>query len=114
MLGPHADDVRLEREAARALFLYAWPHNIRELEQALRAAAALASGLRITPAHLPEAVRGRPTTEGDQRARDELIRLLAEHSGNISAVARAMGKARVQIRRWCRRFGIDPDAYRGA
>ncbi len=113
MLGGHADGVRFEREAARALFLYAWPHNIRELEQALRAAAALASGLRIAPGHLPEAVRGRPTTEGDQRARDELIRLLAEHGGNVSAVARVMGKARVQIRRWCRRYGIDPDAYRG-
>ncbi|HWM85043.1 MAG TPA: sigma 54-interacting transcriptional regulator [Kofleriaceae bacterium] len=112
LLGPGAEAVRLEREAARALFLYPWPNNIRELEQTLRAAVALASGLRIAPTHLPEAVRGRPPAEADQRAREELVRLLAEHGGNISAVARAMGKARVQIRRWCRRFGIDPDAYR--
>jgi DNA-binding NtrC family response regulator len=112
LLGTSAEAVRFEREAARALFLYPWPHNIRELEQALRAAVALASGLRIAPVHLPEVVRGRPPAEGDQRARDELVRLLTEHGGNISAVARAMGKARVQIRRWCRRFGIDPDAYR--
>jgi len=112
LLGTTAEAVRFEREAARALFVYPWPHNIRELEQALRAAVALASGLRIAPVHLPEVVRGRPAAEGDQRARDQLVRLLAEHGGNISAVARAMGKARVQIRRWCRRFGIDPDAYR--
>ena len=32
--------------------------------------------------------------------------------GNISAVARALGKERVQIRRWCRRWGLDPDAFR--
>ena len=86
--------------------------HIRELEQALRAAAALASGLRIAPPHLPEAVRGRPGGEGDSQVREELVRLLTEHGGNISAVARGMGKARVQIRRWCRRFGIDPEAYR--
>jgi transcriptional regulator with PAS, ATPase and Fis domain len=114
LLGGRAEGVKLEREAARALFLYSWPNNIRELEQALRAALALASGLRIAPVHLPEAVRGRPVTDGDQRLREELVRLLTEHAGNVSAVARAMGKARVQIRRWCRRFGIDPESYRRA
>ena len=112
LLGPRADAVRLEREAARALFLHSWPRNVRELEQTLRAASALASGLRIAPVHLPAEVRGRPAAEGDHEARAQLVRLLAEHGGNISAVARAMGKARVQIRRWCRRFAIDPDAYR--
>ncbi len=114
LLGSLAEAVRFEREAARGLFLHAWPRNIRELEQTLRAAVALASGLRIAPIHLPEAVRGRPVAEGDQQARDELIRLMLEHGGNISAVARTMGKARVQIRRWCRRFGVDPEAYRTA
>jgi sigma-54 dependent transcriptional regulator, acetoin dehydrogenase operon transcriptional activator AcoR len=112
LLGPHAEAARLEREAARALFLYPWPRNIRELEQALRAAAALASGLRIAPPHLPEAVRGRPPTESDHEIRIQLVRLLSEHRGNVSAVARAMGKARVQIRRWCRRYGLDPASYR--
>jgi transcriptional regulator with PAS, ATPase and Fis domain len=112
LLGAQAESVRFERDAARALFLHGWPRNIRELEQALRAAAALASSQRIAPAHLPEAVRGRPPAEGERQAREELVRLLTEHSGNISAVARAMGKARVQIRRWCRRYAIDPDSYR--
>jgi hypothetical protein len=36
-----------------------------------------------------------------------------EHGGNVANVARAMGKARMQIHRWCQRFGIDPSAYRG-
>jgi transcriptional regulator with PAS, ATPase and Fis domain len=112
LLGPRADAVRLEREAGRALFLHGWPRNVRELEQTLRSATALASGLRIAPADLPVEVRGRAVADGDQDARAALVRLLVEHGGNISAVAREMGKARVQIRRWCRRFGIDPDAYR--
>ncbi len=38
--------------------------------------------------------------------RDQLAALLAEHQGNISAVARAMGKARMQIQRWLKRYGL--------
>ncbi len=34
--------------------------------------------------------------------------LLAEHQGNISAVARAMGKARMQIQRWIKRYNLKP------
>ncbi|HEU5055019.1 MAG TPA: hypothetical protein VFU21_00780, partial [Kofleriaceae bacterium] len=93
--------------------LHRWPLNVRELEQALCAALALCGPeRRIGLAHLPEPVRPRAAAAGDPALRDQLVRLLAEHGGNISAVARAMGKARVQVRRWCRRFGVDPDAYR--
>lgn len=35
-----------------------------------------------------------------------LSALLAEHGGNVSAVARAMGKARMQVQRWIRRYGL--------
>src|SRR5690606_4641385 len=114
--GDAAASLRLERDAARALFLHTWPLNIRELEQALRAACALAGGAgRIALGHLPEGVRGRPPGDGGELAlRDQLVRLLSENAGNISAVARAMGKARVQVRRWCRRLGIDPDSFRPA
>jgi len=41
-----------------------------------------------------------------------MVELLTQHEGNISAVARAMGKARMQIHRWMRRFGIGPDEFR--
>jgi hypothetical protein len=30
----------------------------------------------------------------------------------VSEVARAMGKARQQVQRWVRRFGLDPEAFR--
>jgi transcriptional regulator with PAS, ATPase and Fis domain len=39
----------------------------------------------------------------------ELEALLKEHRGNITAVAEAMGKARVQIRRWMKRYGLSKD-----
>ena len=46
--------------------------------------------------------------------RTELIELLRAHHGNISAVARQMGVARMQIQRWCRRFHLDPASFRAA
>jgi transcriptional regulator with PAS, ATPase and Fis domain len=111
--GQAAHAVRLEREAARALFLYSWPLNVRELEQALRAALALAGGARIGLGHLPGALRGGGgARDGELALRDELVHLLSRHGGNVSAVARDKGVARVQVRRWCRRLGLDPETFR--
>jgi DNA-binding NtrC family response regulator len=104
--------------AALALFNYSYPMNIRELEQALRAAVALASGRDIDLRHLPAAirdhrqVRGRHLGPEDASLRAKLIELLRESEGNIAATARALDKAPVQIRRWCRRLGIDLSDYR--
>jgi sigma-54 dependent transcriptional regulator, acetoin dehydrogenase operon transcriptional activator AcoR len=102
--------------AARALVRHAWPANVRELEQALISAAALAGASRIEQAHLPAALREPspsgpipPLTElepSDRALREELSRLLSEHAGNLSAVARAMRKDRTQIRRWIERLGL--------
>jgi DNA-binding NtrC family response regulator len=117
------EQVRLTAAAARALLGYRWPLNIRELEKCLGAALVLANGAAIDVQHLPRAIHqapaGRPDgeapveparveSETDRHRRTELARLLAEHGGNISAVARAMGKQRMQIRRWIRRLGLDP------
>ena len=108
-------------EAARMLLRYPWPLNVRELEQTLATAAVLAKTSEVTPDHLPESVRTgrapgqtRPPvlTEADQKQRDELVACLRDHHGNISAVARAMGKDRKQIQRWVKRFGLDTTEYR--
>jgi transcriptional regulator with GAF, ATPase, and Fis domain len=37
---------------------------------------------------------------------------MREHSGNVTAVARAMGKARMQIQRWMKRYAIDARSFR--
>jgi DNA-binding NtrC family response regulator len=102
--------------AARALFRHDWPHNVRELEKVLAAAVVLAAGQPIDVAHLGPAVAEAPAApapgEEDEQLRARLVELLTQHEGNISAVARAMGKARMQIHRWMRRFGIGPDEFR--
>jgi transcriptional regulator with AAA-type ATPase domain len=114
-------------DAARALFRHDWPLNVRELEKALEVATVLARGGRVELQHLPEALRttqvskplpaARSAAGGelgpeDLQRRDELVTHLRAHRGNISAVARAMGVARMQVHRFLRRFGIDPAAYR--
>jgi len=107
-------------EAARALLRYGWPLNIRELRQALASAVALAVEDVIDVRHLPAELSAPPSAaaaeaqapSSDVVLRDRLIALLHENRGNVTAVARTMGKAPVQIHRWMRRLVIDPDAFR--
>ena len=116
------DRLRVHRKAARAMLRYDWPMNVRELEQCLRAASALAEDGLITAEALPAAVAASlgaadpaeddPPDAEDEELRRELLARLADAKGNVSEVARAMGKARQQIQRWIRRFAIDPGAYR--
>jgi transcriptional regulator of acetoin/glycerol metabolism len=107
-------------DAARALLRHSWPLNVRELEKTLAAAAVLSRGERVELEHLPEAVRAAPAAvpaaarlDGgpEVKRREELVALLREHAGNITAVARAMGKARSQVQRWLRRYRIDPLSF---
>jgi transcriptional regulator of acetoin/glycerol metabolism len=90
-----------------------WPLNIRELDQAVAAAAAVSTGPRITLDHLPEQLASRaPAAAVEVARREELIALLSTHRGNLAAVARALDTSRAQIHRLLRRFDLDPDAYR--
>lgn len=120
-----AADVVLTRRAARALFAHRWPQNVRELEKCLEAALVFAGNEPIDVEHLPPAVVAppqggpqRPVEEpraqspGDEKRRAELLRLLQEHRGNLSAVARQLGKARFQIQRWIKRYALRPEDYR--
>jgi transcriptional regulator with AAA-type ATPase domain len=108
----------LSKAAARALFRYPWPLNIRELEQTLRTAAGLCDGGEIDLEHLPEAIRDHraacePRMKPEDRARRaQLIGLLREEAGNVAAVARALGCAPVQVRRWCSRLQVDLARFR--
>jgi DNA-binding NtrC family response regulator len=102
-------------EAARALLRHSWPLNVRELEKCLASAVALSGGRPIDLEHLPPTVRSAPQPSAppaDQGQRDTLVARLREHRGNISAVARSMGKARTQVQRWLRRYHLDPTSFR--
>jgi sigma-54 dependent transcriptional regulator, acetoin dehydrogenase operon transcriptional activator AcoR len=103
--------------AARTLLAHDWPLNIRELEQCLTTATVLAAGKPIELRHLPEGVGARPDsppllTDEEREHRDRLVELLAEHGGNVAAVAGALGKRRMQIHRWAKRYGLVLDSFR--
>jgi hypothetical protein len=106
--------------AARALVEHAWSGNVRELDQVIARAVVLAAGQPIDPSQLalpPQAgpsPHDRPLDEADAKLRAELDAALTRHAGNVTEVARAMGKARMQIQRWMKRFAIDPEVYRRA
>lgn len=108
--GDRAGRIRFTGQAALQLATSPWPHNARELDKAIEAALALVEGDELDVAQLPQpASRELP---GDAAARARLEALLAAHRGNISQVAREMGKARMQIQRWLKRFGLDPEAFK--
>jgi transcriptional regulator with PAS, ATPase and Fis domain len=112
--------IRLTPEAGHALLSYAWPLNVRELRNVLNVAANLAERSVIDVADLPAPLRGGATPAGSSEVmrvasdprRERLLASLARHNGNVSEVAREMGKARTQIQRWLRRFGIEASSFR--
>ena len=113
--------VRFAPAAGEALFRYDWPNNTRELEQCLSRALILAGPRAVELQDLPSAVQTEAGTANaspsglrarDEKIRRELLDQLARHRGNLADVGRAMGKARMQVHRWCKRFGIDPNLYR--
>lgn len=110
---PELAGARLSRSAALRLVDHEWRHNARELVAAIRSAAVLAGDGPIEVDHLPRSIREAGALEPeDRRRRDQLVALLREHGGNVSAVARALDKARMQIQRWLKRYAIDPADYR--
>lgn len=123
------------------LLHYDWPFNVRELEACLKRAVALSNNTTLEAIHLPDALReamnsyGRrgtspsfhppspadltttvqfqpPPVRSTAPSEQELRTLLQNYRGNVAAVGRALGKERMQIHRWMRRYSIEVDEYR--
>jgi len=124
---------RISREALQILLAYPWPGNIRELRSVIERAVVLCDTDHLMPAHLPEQrmrahfarrdpmpvpngsngiSASRPLSTQEEARREELLRLLREHRGNVTAVGRALQKARFQVQRWLKRYGIDAATFR--
>jgi DNA-binding NtrC family response regulator len=122
-----------------ALAHYDFPYNVRELESAVKLSLALTDGDTLELRHLPNTIQSALDGHGSRsspplsvlRVRDETLSqqhtaplragapdeaelrgLLIEHRGNITAVARLLGKERMQVHRWLKRYAIDIEAYR--
>jgi hypothetical protein len=108
--------------ALEALALYRWPHNIRELDHALRTAAlvdprvldldalpdAIQAGLRDarTAASAPR------TTASPVDLRGQIEASLQLHRGNLRRVGFTLGISRGHLYRLLKRWNLDPSKYR--
>ena len=127
-----ADKLKLAPELATALVTHDWPLNVRELEHALSVAVVTSgedllriehagSALKIArpserppkPSSTASRAAPRALTDEENRLKDELTTALTKAKGNVSEVSRVMGKTRMQLHRWMKRFSIDPDSFRG-
>jgi Nif-specific regulatory protein len=123
----------LEPDAERALLAYAYPGNVRELENILRRAVILARGPRIQPADLPPRVLQAesdrdavPLTNAELKAakaraaetasrtveRAFLTELLTLAGGNVSDAARRVGMNRSWLHQLLVRHRLDPRSFR--
>ena len=120
---------KVERISAEALDLlkrYAWPGNLRELENIIERAVVLATERSIEPEHLPlhlQEVRPLPVgpEEGILAGKDRLVReferqavmrFLRDSRGNVSAAARLARITRRNFHRLLVKYRIDPDDFR--
>ena len=112
---------RLEPAAFRALHLYAWPLNVRELASAITRAVAIAGGEPVALEHLPKAVaaaleRGAPIAARRRYrtapSKAELEALLRDQQGNVAAVAKSLDRQWSVVKKWLRRYKLRADQFR--
>jgi two-component system response regulator HydG len=117
-------------EALRALMGHAWPGNVRQLENAVARAAAVAQGPRIQLEDLPpelgrvaggalpaESLAKMPYREAVDGARDAVSReyltaLMQEFSGNVTHAAERAGMERESLHRLLKRYGVRSEDFK--
>lgn len=108
------EEISVSREAMGILMKYAWPGNIRELENVLELAAIVCKNGVIHPGDLPARVRnegrsvGRPEKITSLKAAEEsLIRkALRESRGNVTLASRELKISRSTLYRRLRELGM--------
>ena len=113
----------IEPAAVRALCLYGWPLNVRELQKTIAHALALSTGVHLRLEHLPASIRGalQRGAPMEVRRRDprpapdanELEQLLKQHDGNVASVARALDRKWNVVWRWVVKYKLRPERFRG-
>lgn len=109
--------IRFTPEAMAKLLAYAWPGNVRELESVVHRAivfhetgALPAAAIELAP-EVGEAAETSKDAAMRTFERAYLIRLLAEHGGNVGRCASASGKDRRTIQRLLRKHLIERNSF---
>ncbi len=103
--------------AAQKLLESAWRGNVRELQNVMEYAVAMATDDVITADLIAGPIPGKCETRSLRDAkekfeRDYLVRLLELHQGNVSQAAKAAGKYRADFYVLLRKHGLDPADFR--
>ncbi len=110
-----------DQPAFRALALYEWPLNVRELEKIVTTAAVLTGGQRpISLRDLPEPVSRAATAQpgvqrraaGPSPTPAQIEDLLRRYNGNVADVSRELGKHRAAVWRWMKKWGIGVEKFK--
>ena len=109
-----------------------WPGNVRQLENAVERAVAVATERLIRPVDLPKELQGTmsselplellaklPFKEALDSARDRvsheyLSALMQEFKGNVTHAAERARMERGSLHRLLKRYGIHSDTFKGA
>lgn len=106
-------------EARALLESFAWPGNIRQLENAIQHAVLVSPGYRVEVQHLPQAVQERRAAAADKRAGDPTLidnrqtfergiiqQALASSNFNRVRAASALGISRVTLYKKMKKYGL--------
>jgi len=120
------DCPKISEAALRRLQEYAWPRNVRELENVMTQALLFCEGGELRPEHLhlpafaaqaateewfEQYTQGLSLREAKEKLERDLVkRALGESTGNISRAAEKLGMQRPNLYRKMREFGLRPDA----
>jgi NtrC-family two-component system response regulator AlgB len=103
--------VNLSTDAMKALRVYRWSGNARELEHVIERSVLLAQGGIIELAHLPEEVRTAAEQPGDVRSLEEMeklhIKKVLQQSKDLDEAARILGIDPTTLWRKRKKFGLD-------
>jgi DNA-binding NtrC family response regulator len=122
----------ISTEAMQALLEHTWPGHVRELENAIKAAVAMAEGSVIHRDALPPTVAPRapraveghalidierplPELTGDligQVERDYFTRLLARYKGNVARCAKHSGLSRRSVTQKLQKYNLDRTRFK--
>jgi two-component system NtrC family response regulator len=103
------------QHAIRALDIYNWPGNIREVENRIKRAVIMAQGQKLTPADLElESPYARYEGKGLKEARGEIERdfiqrALSKNKGNMTHAAAELGISRPTLYELMEKLGINKD-----
>ncbi|WP_406693625.1 sigma-54 dependent transcriptional regulator [Singulisphaera sp. Ch08] len=124
----------IDSEAMQTLIDHTWPGHIRELENAIKAAVAMADGSIIHRDALPPAVAPRtrkpintsplidierplPDLTNDligRVERDYFVRLLAQYRGNVARCAKHSGLSRRSVTQKLQKYELDRTRFKDA